>query len=166
MNINFRKITADNWEECVNLTVNEEQKNFVAPNAFSLAQAAYDAINTDFDDDDYETIRTDETDTVRAIYVDDTMVGFIMYCVDSAERKAWISRYMIDKNYQGNGYGKAALAKILDFFENKLNCIETGLSEVPENFLAKKVYGSLGFEFTGEVEDDEEIMVKKATVIA
>ncbi len=37
--IELRKITWDNWEECLNLEVADEQKNFVAPNDYSIAQA-------------------------------------------------------------------------------------------------------------------------------
>lgn len=144
MHINFREITTENWHECANLSVTKEQENFVAPNSYSLTQALYD-------DDEWIT---------RAIYDDATMIGFIMYGVNDDET-SYICRYMIDKRYQGKGYGKAALAQILDLLKNTFKCKEVGLSEVPENYVAKKLYGSLGFEFTGEIDDGEEVMVKR-----
>ena len=42
MNVTLRPVTAENWEQCVELSVGPEQKHFVSSNAYSLAQAAYE----------------------------------------------------------------------------------------------------------------------------
>lgn len=42
MNIEFRQIDRTNYNECIDLSLSEEQKKFVAPNMFSLVQAAYE----------------------------------------------------------------------------------------------------------------------------
>lgn len=155
MNIIFKDITKDNWEACVYLRVKPEQKNFVKPNYYSLAQAHYE-----------------NHWIAQAIYDEDTMIGFIMYGVfedenttnpnQKSKKEGWICRYMIDKNFQGKGYGKAALIEIINELESKLQCHEIGLSEVSENYVAKKLYESLGFKLTGELLDEQEVMVKVA----
>lgn len=143
MNINFRDITTENWRELATLSVTDDQKNFIDPNAYSLTHSIYDG------------------DTIKAIYDNDLMVGFIMYSIDETSKNAWIDSYMIDKPYQNRGYGKSALTKILDMFENDFDCLKIGISEHPENKIAKKLYESLGFKLTGKTVGDEEILIKK-----
>lgn len=62
MNVTLRDVTMENFHECIKLNVREEQKNFVASNTFSLAEAKADGVSDPL-----------------AIYLDDQMVGFIMY---------------------------------------------------------------------------------------
>ncbi|MCB2300316.1 GNAT family N-acetyltransferase [Clostridium tagluense] len=149
MNILLKEVTSDNWMDCVHLKVSEAQKHFVATNSFSLAQSKYEP---DF--------------TPMCIYDDETMVGFVMFGIDEDEDKNvddefWICRFMIDEKFQGKGYGKKSMAKIIEYIGNNYNYDEVYLSEVPENEVAKGLYKSFGFEFTGEVEDEEEVMVLK-----
>lgn len=153
LNINFREVNKDNWEDCVDLRVNPEQKTFVKPNYYSLVQAHYE-----------------NHWTARAIYDEDTLIGFVMYGVfeeeddtqttNESRKEGWICRYMIDKNFQGKGYGKAALIEIIAELENNLQCKQIGLSEVPGNHVAKKLYENLGFKLTGKLLGDQEVMVK------
>lgn len=145
MNILLKEVNQDNWYDCVELKVAEHQNEFVATNSFSLAQSKYEPDCMPF-----------------CIYDDDTMIGFVMFSTDRDENSKetfWICRFMIDEKFQGKGYGKASIAKILEYVKNNYNFSEVYLSEVPENFVAKGLYKSFGFEFTGEVEDGEEVMV-------
>ena len=72
-------------------------------------------------------------------------------------------RFMIDKNYQGKGYGKAALVASLDY----LRTIPCGpaeycwLSYEPDNVAAKSLYTSMGFKENGELCGDEIVSVIK-----
>jgi diamine N-acetyltransferase len=69
-------------------------------------------------------------------------------------------RLMIDKNEQGKGYGQAALHEIIKYFkENGVDRIY--LSTAPENELGLHVYHKAGFRETGEMEDEEAILVLK-----
>lgn len=86
----LRKITGDNFNECMKLEVNEEQKSFVASNTRSLAQA-YIALTN------YECIPMP-----YAIYKNDINVGFIMLSYDETEKAYWVWRLMIDKRYRCN----------------------------------------------------------------
>lgn len=155
--VELLKITSDNFDECVKLQPNEDQKNFVATNLSSLAEA-------------YVALVNDECIPMTyAIYSDDTMVGFTMLCyIQASEATAkstyWICRLMIDKRYQGNGYGRKTMEKVLEliktFPHGKASSIQ--LSYEPENIVAKTLYSSFGFEETGEIEDEE--LVAKLTL--
>jgi diamine N-acetyltransferase len=147
MKILLKEINKDNWYACTCLRVAENQKNFVATNAFSLAQSKYEQ----------ECIPL-------AIYDEETMIGFVMFAIDKDQiesGKLWICRFMVDEKFQGKGYGKASMDKIIEYAKDKFDYKEVYLSEVPENVRAKRIYESFGFKYTGEVEDSEEVMVLK-----
>ena len=152
--IRLEKITDDNVEEVVKLRVAKEQKEFVASNEWSLVDA-------------YLSLAKGEPVFPFGIYNGKTPVGFIMisYFNDWSgyERDAWLNsadyrfyqdkyfyyiwRFMIDKKYQGRGYGKEALKLALDFIRT-YPCGEAGycvLSYEPKNEAAKSLYSSLGF---------------------
>lgn len=148
--IDLRKITFENFEECINLEPKEEQKSFVAPNIRSLGEA-YVALDTN-----------DCIPMPYAIYSGDVMVGFIMMTFNETneinkENTYWICRLMIDKRYQGKGYGKNAVIKALELVKTfpygQASLVY--LSYEPENVGAKRLYASLGFEETGDIEEGE-----------
>ena len=74
----FRKIDRSNYWECMELTVDDSQKDFVADNKQSLVEAAYE-----------ENLYT------LGIYCQDTMVGFILYDYDDQIPGWSMSRFMI-----------------------------------------------------------------------
>lgn len=150
--ISLRKITFDNFIECIKLQPKEEQEEFVASNLYSLAEA-YIALSNGY-----------SIPMPYAIYDDETMVGFIMLSYDEADEddeddetvyKIW--RLMIDKKYQGMGYGRKAVEKALEIIRTfpygKAELVV--LSYKPENEIARKLYASFGFKETGEMNDDE-----------
>ena len=59
--VTLKEITADTVRTICNLSVREDQKKFVAPNAVSIAQAYFS-----------------EYAWFRAIYADETPIGFVM----------------------------------------------------------------------------------------
>ncbi|GKX68204.1 GNAT family N-acetyltransferase [Inconstantimicrobium mannanitabidum] len=73
------------------------------------------------------------------------------------ENTYWIWRFMVDKQYQGKGYGRKTMEKVLEliktFPHGKASSIQ--LSYEPENIVAKTLYASFGFKETGEIEDGE-----------
>ena len=143
--VEFRKITEDNYDDCLKLSVSDNQKNFVASNTYSLVQAWV------FYDTAYPF----------AIYADDIMVGFIMmgFYIPKGVYTVW--RLMIDKRFQGKGYGRAALLLAIKYLEEKYNVSEIYLSFCPENSVAEELYSSVGFQRTGEIEDTEIVMCLK-----
>ncbi len=70
---------------------------------------------------------------------------------------------MIDKRYQGKGYGKEALRLALDFIKT-WPCGKADLCWISyerDNIIAKNLYASFGFKETGEMCDDEIVAVLK-----
>ena len=85
------------------------------------------------------------------------MVGYMMviYDYDVPEYDIW--HMMIDETQQGKGYGKAALKLILDYIEKKPfgNSDRVVLTCNKNNTYALNMYKSLGFEMTGNEDEDE-----------
>lgn len=125
--LEFRKITKENYMECIALKVDESQKHFVADNAQSLVEAAFE--------DGLYTL---------AIYHNRTMVGFILYDYDE-DIPGWsLSRFMIGKQYQGKGCGKRAVLEFLDFFRKNYDADKIYISVSLENVVARKCMAILG----------------------
>lgn len=138
----LREITKENFWDCIELSVNEEQNNFVASNAVSIAQS-----------------KVQPECIPLAVYDDDLMIGFVMYCIDEDDGEYWIYRIMIDKKYQSRGYGKKALSKLLEIIKEDKTHNKIFLGVHKENAYAVKLYRSFGFDFTGQVFGKEDIMV-------
>ena len=129
MNIYFNEIDKTNYEACVLLKVAKGQKHFVASNAYSLVQAAYE-------DNLYPL----------AIYNDEEMIGFILYDYDD-ELNGWsFSRFMIDIKHQNKGYGAKALEKFLEFFHTQYPEQSLYTSAETDNDVAIGLYEKFGFE--------------------
>jgi len=133
MNISVREITAENWIHAIKLTVKDDQVKFVAPNATSIAQSKFESY--------FECY---------GIYNDDTMVGFAAFGINPENDTIWIARYMIDQNYQRQGYGKGALTVLLKFMQEKYACSEIFLDVGENNSLATNLYVKAGFMKTGK----------------
>jgi diamine N-acetyltransferase len=99
------------------------------------------------------------------------MVGFTMLFYVSAEHSDYgdepfyyICRFMIDKKYQNQGFGRQAMIKILEYIktfpQGEVPAIY--LSYNPNNDVARKLYKSFGFVETGEIDDGE--VVAKLTL--
>ena len=128
--ISLKPITKDNWEEAINLTVKEEQKNFVASNLYSIAQVQFL-----------------ENFIAKGIYLNETMIGFTMFGIDQDDQNYWIYRLMIDKDYQGKGYSSIAIEKVMEDIKlhnnQDVSIIMIGYN--PENIAAKNCYKKAGF---------------------
>ena len=136
--IDLRPITRDNWRESIRLAVKNDQREYVAPNLYSIAEARF-----------YPTFEP------LAIYDGDTMVGFTMYGQDETTGAWWIIRLMVDARYQGRGFGRAAMLALIDRLVAQTGCNEIWISFAPGNSGAARLYTSLGFEETGLIEDGE-----------
>jgi diamine N-acetyltransferase len=139
--IKFKEITRDNFWECVSLTVMEGQSEFVTSNAVSIAQA-----------------KVQPECIPLAIYDDESMIGFLMYCIDEDDSQYWIYRMMIDEKYQSKGYGKKALDKLLEVIKADKTRSKIYLGVHKESVSAVKLYKRCGFEFDGQVFGSEHIM--------
>jgi diamine N-acetyltransferase len=135
MAVVLRPIDGRNWREAIRLSVAPEQRVFVASNVYSIAESKF------------------EPEAVpMGIYAGDTMVGFLMFGMSGDEM--WVWRLMVDHGHQRRGYGRAAMAALIDGLR-AMGHHEVFVSYKPENDVAAQLYASLGFEDTGRVEDGE-----------
>ncbi|MDD5263978.1 MAG: GNAT family N-acetyltransferase [Candidatus Bipolaricaulis sp.] len=141
MAVTLREITMNNFIECIGLRVGEAQKNCVASNMHSLAEAKADKVSNPF-----------------VIYGDKQMVGFIMYDYTIGEHRGYLSRLMIDARFQGKGYARAALAEVMERLERMPGIRDIQTSFDPENHAAESLYASFGLARTGELVDGEVIV--------
>ncbi len=143
--IKLQKITKEDWRACARLKVAEDQQSFVATNAVSLAQAAY------------------ETNwRPHGVYVDDEIVGFIMFGLEEYEgQDVWdVIRLMTDEKHQGHGYGRQALAEVLKIMQaDPSPATDVYISFVPANDGARHVYSKLGFVDVGMTPDGSEVLM-------
>ena len=153
--ITLRKITAENLWQIVALEVGQEQRRFVADNTCSILEA-------------YAAISGGGTALPLGVYAEETPVGFVMLSYGCknwpdapaiAHNNYCIWRLMIDRRFQGRGYGKAALAEALRYVRTlpfgAAQCC--WLSYEPENIAAANLYRSFGFRETGEWDENEKI---------
>lgn len=143
MNILLKDIDNENWEKCISLTTDKEGQHFiieefVASNAVSIAQS-----------------KIQDGWITKAIYDDEIMVGFAMYGFSYEDNLYEICRIMIDHKYQGKGYGKVALGKVIEEMKNFKDCHEIFISFEPDNQIGKRLYESFNFKDTGEIIEDE-----------
>lgn len=139
--ITLREVDMSNYEECLSLDVNEDQRIFVAPNLRSLAQAyVYRDLARPF-----------------ALYNVDAMIGFAMLNIDCEKGEYWLWRFMIDKRYQNKGFGKEAMSAVIAHFSS-IGAKTVKLCVEPENYVAKRLYERFGFYENGEMEDNEIVM--------
>lgn len=132
LGITLRPIDAHNWGEVVRLHVTREQENYVASNTYSLLQAVYEPW--------WQPL---------AIYAGETPVGLILWGREPQEGRLCVARLMIGARYQGQGYGRAALTKLVGRARAQ-GADSLYLSCVPGNAVAEKLYSQLGFAPTGE----------------
>lgn len=139
--LTLREITAQTVRTICDLSVREDQSGFVAPNAVSIAEAHF-APHAWF----------------RAIYADDTPVGFLMLHDEPATATYYLWRFMIDHRFQHLGFGRRALELLLDHVRGRPGATALALSYVPGDGNPAPFYERLGFAHTGEEDDGELVM--------
>ena len=143
--IHFMRITAASLNQICALseTLSHAHRRMVADNVHSIARAHFSP-----------------SAWMRAIYADDTPIGFIMTHTGSDYEDGidcpgvFLWRFMIAAPYQGKGYGKRALEKLIQHLKAMgipLLYTSCGQGEgSPEDF-----YRKLGFTPTGDHYGDE-----------
>ena len=139
MAISLRPVTQENWRAVAHLEVAEDQRQFVAPNVYSLAEAAYETGLTPV-----------------AIYADETLIGFALYTNEPFQGE-WdfthtpyqgelgIMRVMLDQHYQHQGYGRQAMQALIAQMSSLPGAQAIILNVMPTNLGAQRLYESLGF---------------------
>lgn len=143
--VELREITRDTVRAICALEVDESQKDLVAPNAVSIAQAYF----------------YDEA-WFRAICAGGEPVGFVMIydpTLSSApeEPDFFLWRLMIDRRHQGKGYGRAAVRLVAHHVRTR-GARRLLVSHVKRAENLGRLYASLGFRYTGREEEGELVM--------
>lgn len=143
ISVTFRPITKENWLECSQLNLDSSQENFVASNLFSIAQSKFEPERVPL-----------------AIYnSQDLMIGFVMYNDKPLKDGTFrISRLMIGKNYQNQGYGKVVVREVLQRMQQIHGCQEVTIEISKENQIVQKECLSFGFCLYGE--NDKNLLAK------
>ena len=152
--IELKQINHDNWIECIELEVKDEQRQFVNPNIFSLAEAyVHSNANKKEAEEFYRCIPF-------AIYTGDKMIGFTMITYekehDFDDKPAYeIYRLMIAKDYQGKGLGKESIKLMLDYIKTfPYGEVENVYASWnPDNKASERICLENGFVVVGKAED-------------
>lgn len=149
--VTLRPVTRDNFEAVTDLELHPHQREYLASNSYSIAQASF-----------YPNYHT------RAIYAGEELVGFMMFVVldgvEDEEGEYGIWRFMVDRHHQGRGLGRAALQALLDEIRSDPAACKVWLSYVPGNAVASSFYASFGFVDTGIDEEGEMVAVLDLTM--
>ena len=146
--VEFVEINEKNYEAVLKLEVSEAQKasKFVAPNVRSLADAyLYREAGDVF---------------AYAVQDEETVVGFVLLDEDEEEKEYMIWRMMVGQEYQGKGYGRAIVEKVMAMFEADSRFDVLIADFVKGNDVMRKLLESLGFEYGGFDEENNEYVMK------
>jgi len=145
--VSFRKVTWETIYDIDALKPAPEQIDYVSSNALSMAQASFNP-----------------GAWYRAVYADETPVGFFMLydplrpgalpreLMDPGDINLW--RFMIDKRYQGLGFGSRALNMICDQVAKMPGTPGLTSSFIPGKHGPEAFYLNYGFKKTGRFRSD------------
>ena len=97
MTVTLREVTKENVREVAGLGLPPEQRDYVAPNVRSLAEAYVEPLAWP-----------------RAIYAGDEPGGFLMLHANDETQEYFLWRLMVAGEHQGKGYGRRALELLVD----------------------------------------------------
>jgi diamine N-acetyltransferase len=139
--VSLREVTADTVRAICRLDVRPQQRGYVAPNAVSIAQAYFQP-----------------RAWFRAVYADETPVGFVMLHEDPDKEEYFLWRFMVAAEHQGRGYGRRALDLVVDHVRERPGARELLSSYVPGDDGPGEFYRRYGFVETGELDDGEAVI--------
>jgi len=140
--VSLREIDLSSVRTVCALSVREDQRRFVAPNAISMAEAA-----------------VSDVAWFRAVNAGDEPVGFVMLDVGKDGQPPFLWRFMIDAAHQRRGLGRRALGLLVDHVRSTFPAARELLTSVVEGEGGPKpFYLGAGFEDTGRREDGETVL--------
>ena len=134
--ITLREITADTVRDICRLsdTLPPPKRFMVAPNAVSIAQAYFEPHAW-----------------FRAIYADETPVGFAMLYDDPEEPEYFLWRFMVAGQQHGKGFGRRGLEQVIEYVRTRpgATVLKTSCGQGPGS--PEGFYQALGFRRNGEM---------------
>jgi diamine N-acetyltransferase len=148
--VSLRAIDESNREAVEALRVSPDQEQFVSSVKDSLLEAAEEP---------------DGRALCRAIYADETPVGFVMWSDEVAPDNPeymphFLWKLLVDERYQGQGFGTATLDLIVEYFRGRpgVDVLRTSAGQGDGSPIG--FYERYGFEQTGEIVFDDEILLR------
>ncbi|MCM3226893.1 diamine N-acetyltransferase [Terribacillus saccharophilus] len=142
--VSLTELDANNWYECCQLNVSEEQEAFIESNAISIAQSKFVTTLSPY-----------------AISLNDKIVGFLMFNTVKEELDGyWIYRIMIDKDYQSKGIAKIAVQLMISKIAELPDADKVVVGYHPDNKAAHHLYSSVGFVDNGDRFGKEMAVIK------
>jgi diamine N-acetyltransferase len=145
--VSLRPLTDENREAVEGLRVSSAQEQFVSDVKDSLAEAAAEP---------------DGRAIYWAIYAGETPVGFVMIS-DEVGSPEYIPHYLwkllIDERHQRRGYGTATLDLIVEYFRGRAGVEVLTTSAGRGDGSPIPFYERYGFENTGEIVFDGEVLL-------
>lgn len=139
--LSLREITEETVKSILALKVAEGQENLVGDNGNSIALAHFE-----------------EKAWFRGIYADDEPVGFMMLSIDREKSEFYLWRFMIDAAQQKRGYGKRSMELLIEEVRARPEAKVLTLHVMDLPHSAVPFYEALGFQLTGEKDEDELVM--------
>lgn len=140
--VSLREVTKETLRDITRLKVSPDQAHLVATNAESIAEAYF----------------SPDIAWFRAIYADDTPVGFVMLEDNPAKENYYLWRFMIDARHQKKGIGQKALELLFEYVKTRPGAKVLSTSCVPGAGSPGPFYEKMGFVYTGEEDEGELVM--------
>ncbi|MBR5739709.1 MAG: GNAT family N-acetyltransferase [Firmicutes bacterium] len=137
--IRLAEITEDNWLDAANLSVRDDQRGFVA-SAVGILARGY--------------VYRDCGGRVYVIESDGTIVGLALTREFTDEPLGYdLQQLMIDRRFQGRGYGSEALGMILDELRSEGHYDHVEVCVKKDDAAAVHLYEKHGFKDSGYVDE-------------
>ena len=151
----IREINRQNWRAALALTVHPEQQRFVSDHtpvaAIALAKAYVRPGGL--------------TWLPYLIYAEGQPIGLIALAyAPGSDDRYWLYHFFIDRAHQGQGYSKPALHAFIALVGTQHPaCRQINLTVHPDNDRAQRLYTGIGFQPTGEMQDEEPVYMLRLT---
>jgi phosphinothricin acetyltransferase len=137
-----------------------EIRDFTKEDAKAVArlipQLTVNIFNSDGLEKRIEDIINESQSKAIVAVINNKVVGFALlawYTIPSKGLITWIEEVIVDENERGKGIGKEIMEKLIEIAKS-VGCRQIKLTV--NNFIAQKLYESLGFTFK-----ETEVMIKK-----
>ena len=138
--ISLVKIDESNKAKAEKLEVSENQKSFLDSAAGIIKRAEI-----------YKNLNSH----LFGIANGETLVGLALVKDFEEEPFAYdLQQFMIDKNFQGKGYGNEALKLILEYLKKEGRFESVEICVKKEDFSAIKLYEKVGFKNSGYIDEN------------
>ena len=146
--VSLRPIDDSNRAAVEALRVAPGQEQFVSGVAESLLEAAREP---------------DGRPICWAVYLEEAPIGFVMIADDVASPDyipQYLWKLLIDERYQGRGFGTATLDLVVEYFRGRpgVEVVTTSAGQGEGSPIG--FYERYGFERTGEIWFDEEVLLR------